>query len=107
MKKHRRYKSKISEAVHEGAQDLFESGLITKNRMAGFDALCLEPIPQYTQRSVQRLRKQLNISQAVLAHVLNTSVSTVQKWENGENRPGGPSAKLLHLLELKGLDALH
>jgi len=35
------------------------------------------------------------MSQAVFAAVLNTSVSTVQKWEIGEKRPSGPSLKLL------------
>jgi putative transcriptional regulator len=44
-----------------------------------------------------------NISQAVLAAVLNTSVSTVQKWEIGEKQPNGPSLKLLSLIERKGV----
>jgi len=46
------------------------------------------------------------MSQAVFAAVLNTSVSTVQKWEIGEQRPSGPSLKLLNVIERKGVDAL-
>jgi putative transcriptional regulator len=46
------------------------------------------------------------MSQAVFAAVLNTSVSTVQKWEIGEKRPSGPSLKLLNVIESKGVDAL-
>lgn len=46
------------------------------------------------------------MSQAVFAAVLNTSVSTVQKWEIGEKRPNGPSLKLLNVIERKGADAL-
>ena len=46
------------------------------------------------------------MSQAVFAAVLNTSVSTVQKWEVGEKRPSGPSLKLLNVIERKGVDAL-
>jgi len=43
------------------------------------------------------------LSQAVLASVLNTSTSTVRKWEVGDKRPSGPSQKLLDILERKGL----
>jgi putative transcriptional regulator len=42
----------------------------------------------------------------VLAAVLNTSLSTVQKWEIGEKHPSGSSLKLLNLLERKGLEAV-
>ena len=42
----------------------------------------------------------------MLAAVLNTSVSTVRKWELGDKRPSGPSLKLLDLLERKGLEAV-
>jgi len=37
---------------------------------------------------------------------LNTSVSTIQKWELGDKKPSGPSLKLLNLLERKGLHAV-
>ena len=46
------------------------------------------------------------MSQAVFAAFLNTSVSTVQKWEIGEKRPSGPSLKLLDVIERKGVKAL-
>jgi putative transcriptional regulator len=46
------------------------------------------------------------MSQAVFAAFLNTSVSTVQKWEIGEKKPGGPSLKLLNLIDKKGVDTL-
>jgi putative transcriptional regulator len=42
----------------------------------------------------------------VLASVLNTSTSTVRKWEIGDKQPSGPSLKLLNLLERKGLEAV-
>ncbi|AAP86032.1 conserved hypothetical protein (plasmid) [Cupriavidus necator H16] len=46
------------------------------------------------------------MSQAVLASVLNTSLSTVRKWEVGDKKPSGPSVKLLNLIERKGLEAV-
>jgi hypothetical protein len=39
----------------------------------------------------------LLLSQAVLASVLNTSLSTVRKWEADDKHPSGPSLKLLNL----------
>lgn len=42
----------------------------------------------------------------VFAAVLNTSLSSVQKWEIGDKKPSGPSLKLLNLIERKGLDAV-
>ncbi len=46
------------------------------------------------------------LSQAVLATVLNTSLSTVRQWEIGDKQPSGPSLKLLSLLDRKGLEVL-
>ncbi|WP_295581818.1 helix-turn-helix domain-containing protein [uncultured Lamprocystis sp.] len=45
-------------------------------------------------------------SQTVFAAYLNTSPSTIQKWERGDKRPRGPSLKLLELVDRKGLAAL-
>jgi putative transcriptional regulator len=74
--------------------------------MNEFDLRCFAPAPKYTSEMVRGLRNRLNITQTALASVLNTSPSTVQKWETGTKNPGGPSCKLLHLLDKKGLDAL-
>lgn len=46
------------------------------------------------------------ISQPVFARYLNTSVSTVQKWETGAKRPGGMSLKLLSIVRKHGLAVL-
>ena len=46
------------------------------------------------------------LSQAVMAAMLNTSLSTIQKWEIGEKHPGGPSQKLLSILDRKGIQAM-
>jgi len=60
----------------------------------------------YSKTKIRALRDRHQLSQAVLAAVLNTSLSTVRQWEIGEKRPSGPSLKLLDLLDRKGLDAL-
>ena len=77
-----------------------------KRKMHKYNLLCLDPIPDYDSKKIRKLRSQLHLSQSVLAAVLNTSLSTVQKWEIGEKHPSGSSLKLLHLLERKGLEAV-
>ncbi len=99
-------KSRVFEAVHETASDLSRLGFISKRKMHQFEALCLQPVPDYDSEKIRSLRAKLQISQAVMAAVLNTSLSTVRKWEVGDKHPSGPSLKLLSLLERKGLEAV-
>ena len=96
----------ILNAVHEGAKDLHKVGLVNDTTMREFDALCLPPIKQYNAAAIKRIRTRSNASQGVFAAYLNTSKSTVQKWERGAKRPNGPSLKLLNIVDQKGLSAL-
>ncbi|HUW97391.1 MAG TPA: DNA-binding transcriptional regulator [Acidiferrobacter sp.] len=102
----RKARGRIFEAVHETANDLHRLGFIDKRTMRKYDILCTESIPEYDAERIRALRKNLNLSQTVLAAVLNTSVSTVRKWEVGDKKPSGPSLKLLSLIERKGLEAV-
>ena len=99
-------KSPILEAVHETARDLHSLGFIDLRKMRKFDVLCLNQIPTYDSEKIRALRDRFKLSQAVLASVLNTSLSTVRQWEIGDKHPSGPSQKLLSLLERKGLEPL-
>ena len=99
-------KSRLQEAAHETAQDLHRLGFIDKRKMDKFDALCIAPVADFDSEKIRDLRQSLQLSQAVLAAVLNASISTVRKWELGDKRPSGPSLKLLSLLERKGLEAV-
>jgi putative transcriptional regulator len=106
MKSQSKPKSLLLAAVHETARDLHDGGFIGMRRMREYDALCLEPIEPYTSERIVALRQRYHLSQAVLASVLKTSVSTVRQWEIGAKRPSGPSLKLLNLLDRKGLESL-
>ena len=99
-------KSRLLEAVHETARDLHRLGFIDKRKMRKYDALCLDPIPEYDSEKIRSLRDRYQLSQTVLASLLNTSPSAVRQWELGDKHPSGPSQKLLNLLERKGLEAL-
>ncbi|WP_200906426.1 hypothetical protein [Gulbenkiania mobilis] len=58
---------RILEAVHETARDLHRLGFIDKRKMRKYDALCLEPVPEFDADKVRALRERLHLSQAVLA----------------------------------------
>ena len=97
---------KILDTVHETAKGLHQAGVMDAKTMREFDALCLPPVKNLTATQIKRLRIQNRASQTVFAAYLNTSVSTVQKWEQGQKKPNGPSLKLLNLVLRKGLEAL-
>ncbi len=99
-------RSRILETVHSTAAGFHAAGLIDDDKMREFDALCLPPVPTYTPANIKSIRAKHNLSQAVMAAALNASISTVRQWEIGHKKPSGPSAKLLSVLDRKGLDAL-
>ena len=99
-------KSRILEAVHETATGMFEAGVMNQVTMREFDILCLPKIEKLEPQKIKAIRETAQVSQAVFAAVLNTSVSTVQKWEIGQKRPSGTALKLLHIVEKRGLEAI-
>jgi len=102
----RKQTSSILDAVHETASDLCRLGIVSKQSKERYDTLCVPPVPDYSSEQIKSLRERYRISQAVMASILNTSLSTIQKWEIGEKHPGGPSKKLLNILDRKGIQAL-
>ena len=76
--------SLILEAVHETAKDLYEAGVMDRVTMREFDRLCLPAIEPLEPTQIKQIRESTNVSQAVFAAILNTSLSTVQKWEIGQ-----------------------
>jgi len=93
----------ILETVHETAQDLAQAGVLDVATLREFDAMCLPPVKEYTAAQIKHIRMVNKASQSVFAAYLNTSPSTVQKWEQGKKKPNGPSRKLLDIVERKGL----
>ena len=102
----RKYKSDTFASIHEAASDLFEVGAINKTTMREFDAACIATPTPLAPADIKRIRKHLHISQPVFARYLNTTESTVAKWESGAKRPSGMALKLLHVAKKNGLAAL-
>ncbi|KKL01802.1 DNA-binding transcriptional regulator [Rheinheimera mesophila] len=96
----------ILEMVQETAGDLHKAGVLKDQTLRDFDLLCLPVVVEFDAKQIKQIRLDNKASQGVFAAYLNTSKSTVQKWEQGQKKPNGPSLKLLNLVAKKGLDVL-
>lgn len=106
MKKEKTFQSPAFEAIHSAAEGLHRTGAISLETLRSFDESCLAPVEMLQPQEIKALREQLCLSQPVFARYLNTSVSTIQKWETGVKRPGGVSLKLLSIVRKHGLQVL-
>ena len=98
--------SDILDALHKTAKGLHAAGGLKQTTMKEVEALCLPKVKNYSAAQIKRIRLRNHTSQAVFAAYLNTSLSTVQKWETGQKHPNGPSLKLLNIVDKKGIEAL-
>jgi putative transcriptional regulator len=101
-----KFKSDLSEAIHSSASALFRVGAIDKATMREFDESCLSVPAKMEPRRIKRIRESQKVSQPVFARYLNTSESTVEKWESGAKKPSGMALKLLDIVEKHGLKVL-
>lgn len=98
--------SDIKSNVLETANGLYEAGVMDRKTLREISQLCVPHATPMDADAIKRLRLKSKVSQPVFAAYLNTSVSTVQKWEQGQKRPGGAALRLLNIIEQKGLDAI-
>jgi putative transcriptional regulator len=102
----RKFNSHAFEAIHSSASALYKVGALDKATMRDFDASSLARITAIKPAQIKRLREGNHVSQPVFARYLNTSESTVEKWETGAKRPSGMALKLLKIVEKHGLGVL-
>lgn len=84
--------------------DLMEGLIAMQEHLQGKRILRMEtlarPEPlQITAEEVKAIRSRLNLSQAVLAQRLRTSVKTYQGWEQGKSSPNPQATILLRLVD--------
>ena len=101
-----KFKSDAFEAIHGSVAGMFRAGTIDKTTMRHFDETCLAVPPAFAPADIKRLRESNRVSQPVFARYLNTSESTVEKWEAGLKKPSGMAVKLLTLVHKHGLEVL-
>ncbi|ACS39257.1 DNA-binding protein [Methylorubrum extorquens DM4] len=85
---------------------LHKVGALDKATMRDFDARHLMVPDMIEPAQIKRLREANNVSQPVFARYLNTSESTIEKWETGAKRPSGMALKLLAVVQKHGLQVL-
>jgi putative transcriptional regulator len=86
-------KSDIISAMLETAHDLGLSQVTIKE----IETLGLSEVEELLPDEIKAMRSKENISQSVMARILNVTPSTYQKWERGEVHPKGANLKLLRL----------
>lgn len=99
---------RVQTEMMEMALLLSKHGVLSVQDLNGISALCSPP-PTYSPERVAQIRiKKAKMSQTVFAGFLNVTPSTVQKWESPASgkHPGGSAAKLLQIIEKKGIQAL-
>ena len=101
----KREKNEIRDMVEDELLGLSKVMDVSES-MRKFDELKYPSPKEYNAKDIKRIRHNEHVSQAVLAHILNTQLTTVQKWEMGINNPNGTAARLLQLIEEKGKEAL-
>jgi putative transcriptional regulator len=106
MTTRRKFKSDAFAAVHDAAAGMYGAGTIDKATMRDFDETCLAVTPVLAPEQIKHLREVNKVSQPVFARYLNTSESTVEKWEAGTKKPSGVALKLLSIVQKHGLKIL-
>ena len=101
-----KFKSDAFEAIHGAVAGMARAGTIDKATMRDFDETCLTITPAIAPAAIKQLRETNKVSQPVFARYLNTSESTVEKWETGAKKPSGAALKLLAIVQKHGLQIL-
>lgn len=101
-----KYKSDALAAIHEAATALGRVGAMDKATLRDIDRLALAGPPALSPAEIKSIREAAKVSQPVFARYLNTSESTVEKWETGAKAPSGMALKLLDLVKRRGLEVL-
>lgn len=102
-------KKKMSDIMAVGLETVegfFRAGVMDKVTYREFKALALLSVSPLPATKIRKIRNAERASQATFAGALNTSLSTIQKWETGEKKPSGAALKLLHIVKEQGLEAV-
>ena len=106
MKTKMKFKNDLYESAHASASALYKVSAIDKATMRMFDEKCIAKTPVFKPVQIKKIRERVKVSQPIFAMYLNTSQSTVQKWEAGTKKPSGMALKLLDIVNKHGLSVL-
>lgn len=98
--------SDILKVAHDMARDLHEVGAMDTLTLRKMDLLCLPAKRSFTADDVRRIRTATHMSQPVFAALLNVGKTTIAQWEQGRKKPSGAAARLLDVIDRKGVEAI-
>lgn len=98
--------SEIIDIAHDLALELHEVGAMDTLTLRKIEQLRIPEAPIFTAAKIRLIREKARMSQPVFARFLNVGATTVAQWEQGKKTPSGPSARLLDVIERKGIDAI-
>ena len=87
----------------EAAFSLAKDLEFDKATMRELEGLAFPKVEQLSPQQIKNIREKANFSQNLMAHCLNVSQSTYQKWERGEVIPKGGNLKLLNVALKQGI----
>ncbi len=61
--------------------------------------LSAPPAPHLRTGEIRQVRERLGVSQAVFAYMLRVNPRTLQRWEQGQNKPNDQAVVLIKLVE--------
>lgn len=103
--------NKLTEAILETANDMFESGILSKKEHGKITKRHLKKnkfpkIDAMSSKEIKTLREEANLSQAVVANCFNLTVGYISQLERGTKKPTGAVLALLNVIRRKGFNVV-
>ena len=89
--------SSLFEDLKEGLQEAIE--FEKRKGKAKTTTFIIDPVKNYSNEEIKRVRNNAGMTQAVFANYLGVSKKTVEAWELGRTHPTGPANRLIEMLE--------
>lgn len=86
------------ESIKKGLQEAIDY----ENGIGEPPIVCIistDPVPDFDASKIREIRNALGMTQVAFASYFGVSSKTVEAWERGTNKPGGPARRVLALIE--------
>ena len=98
--------SRLRDEILEMARAMQAAGAMDKITLRRIEDRQDGGLPTLTADTIRHIREKAMMSQPVFADFLNVGTSTVAQWEQGKKTPSGAAARLLDLIDRKGIEVL-
>lgn len=98
--------SRILREAHELAVTLNKVGVMSDERLQQIEREVFPQKRRFSADEVRRIRDRSEVSLPYFAQAVGVGPATVEQWEQGLKRPTGASARLLDIIDRKGIDAV-